>query len=75
MVAIPLRREALLKTTRKIANLGNKNFNVLCPHCGKMKNLLSPKFFSVKSTLVIYLVNALLSRNFCQKSMRESKFP
>ena len=45
MVAIPLRREALLKTTRKIANLGNKNFNVLCPHCGKMENLLSPKFF------------------------------
>ena len=31
-----------------------------------MRNLLSPKSFSVKSTnLVIYLVNASLSRNFC----------
>ena len=31
-----------------------------------MRNLLSPKSFSVKSTnLVIYLVNASLLRNFC----------
>ena len=36
--------------------------------CGKMKNLLSPKFFPVKSTL--YSVNALLSRNFSQKCVR-----
>ena len=39
-------------------------------NCGKMKNLLLPKSFSVKLTLVIYLVNASLSRNFCQKSVR-----
>ena len=35
-----------------------------------MKDLLSPKKYSVKSTLVISLAKMLLSRNFCQKSVR-----
>ena len=39
-------------------------------HYGKMKKILSSIFFPVKSTQVIYLVNSLLSRNFCQKSLR-----
>ena len=44
--------------------------------CGKIKNLLSPNFFFVKSTrhLVNSLVKLLLSRNFCKKSVREN-FP
>ena len=42
----------------------------------KMKNLLSLKKF-VKSTLstLLYLVKTLFSRNFCQRSMCNSKFP
>ena len=40
--------------------------------CGKMRNLVSPKKYSVKLTtyLVISLVKTLLSRNFCHKCVR-----
>ena len=46
------------------------------PHYGKMKNLLSEFFspsnqlFSNLQSTYIYLVHALVSRNFCQKSVR-----
>ena len=33
------------------------------------KNLLSPKFFRQINSFVMYLVNALLSRNFCKKTL------
>ena len=35
-----------------------------------MKSLLLPNFFRQINSLVIYLVNELISRNFCQKSVR-----
>ena len=36
------------------------------------RNFLSLKKYFVKSSLVIHLVKMLLSRNFCQKSVREN---
>ena len=36
------------------------------------RNFLSLKKYFVKSSLVIHLVKTLLSRNFCQKSVREN---
>ena len=46
-------------------------YDVSSTQCGKMKNLLSPKkIFRQINYLVISLVKALLSRNFCQKSVR-----
>ena len=50
-----------------------QKFSLCITQCGKMKNLLSPKRNFVKSTtyLVILIVKPLLSRNFCQKSIRE----
>ena len=46
-------------------------------HCEQMKNLLYShwNFFRQITSLVICLVNVLLSRNFWQKSVRMSKFP
>ena len=41
--------------------------------CGKMRNSLSQKkIFRQINYLVTYLVNPLLSRNFCQKCVREN---
>ena len=59
-----------------VLDIGNSIFYVFYNHyntqCGKMKDLLSPKKYFVKSTryLVISLVKMLLSRNFYQKSVR-----
>ena len=42
--------------------------------CGKTRNSLSPKFFREINSLVTSLskIKTLLSRNFCQKSVREN---
>ena len=48
------------------------NFHTVYTHCGKTRNSLSPNsFFRLINSLVTYLVNLLLSRNFWQKCMRE----
>ena len=48
-----------------------KNIGAQCT-CGKTRNSLSPNFFRQINSLVTYLVTPLLSRNFCQKCVREN---
>ena len=38
---------------------------------GKTRNSLTEKIFREINSLVTYLVKMLISRNFCQKSIRE----
>ena len=73
MVAIPLRREALLKTTRKIANLGNKNFNVLCPHWKNEKFTLTEIFFRQINSSDLFSICIAFTKFLPKK--HESKFP
>ena len=46
-----------------------KYFSIVALSC-KLKNLLSPKKFRQINRLAISLVKPLLSRNFCQKTVR-----
>ena len=43
----------------------------LVSDCGITGNSLSPNFFRQINSLLTYLVKPLLSRNFCQKCVRE----
>ena len=47
-------------------------YNTVAEQCGTAneQSTLTKIFFRQINSLVIYLVNALVSRNFCQKSMR-----
>ena len=46
---------------------------ILSPHCGKIQKFtLTEKIFRQINSLVTYLVKPLLSRNFCQKCVREN---
>ena len=55
---------------KKIMQQVSVHVRVHNAQCGKTRNSLSPIFFREINYLVIYLVNALLSRNFCQKGVR-----